>query len=756
LEKRGHTVAAPQLPGSESPNIREQVAYVKKHFKLDANTVLLGHSLGAVAALKVAESLPKPIAKLVLAGGFTKPKFEDHPRPFEKTFDWEFNFKKIKRNAPDIRILHDINDKIVSLARARELHTALGVEPILFEAESMHICGKREPAVLENCVDSIKVFTTRPDTLFGATYVVLAPEHKLIQNLKVKIQNWREVERYISKAKAKSEEERIAEGREKTGVELRGVKAINPATKKEIPVWVADYVLSGYGTGAIMAVPAHDERDWEFAKKYKLPIRRVIQPVYIQTTEPGTAAEIPGGGGAYAGEGVLVNSGKFNGMDSEKAKWEIAKSVGGERRVQYRLRDWLISRQRYWGPPIPIIYCRKCWEIQNSKLQAPNKFKTQNFKARAAIIDGKEYIIHPVPEKDLPVKLPYVKDFRPRGTGKSPLASVKSFYEARCPQCGGKARRETDVSDTFLDSAWYFLRYPSAREKKRPWNPEITKKWLPVHSYIGGAEHAVLHLLYSRFLAMAMKDAGRLRFEEPFSRFRTHGLITKDGAKMSKSRGNVVNPDEYFSRYGADAMRMYLAFLAPLTQGGDFRDEGIAGITRFLERVWRFGERMSAPGRPRESGKEILAALNRTIKKVGEDIEDLRYNTAISALMVLLSEMEAAPEKVSPGNWRDFCKLLAPFAPFLSEELWHAAGGSGSVHLEKWPVYNPKLFRAESVTIAVQVNGKVRDTLEAGVGASEEEVKRAALRSERVRKFLGGAEPKRIIYVPGRLINLVI
>lgn len=751
LEKRGYRVQTPLLPHTDKSKVNEQddMLALWRQTKFDENTVLLGHSLGSVVAMKAVEKLKQPIRRLILVGGFLKPRFGDRPRPFEKTFSWKFDFSKIKRRAADIRILHDQNDEIVPLARAKELALALGVEPILFAAEGMHACGRREPAVLENCLDIVKVFTTRPDTLFGATYLVLAPEHPLvtsllkIKNQNTKLRNVNEVRRYVEKAKEKSEAERMAEGREKTGVELKGIKAINPATRKEIPVWVADYVVAGYGTGAIMGVPAHDERDWEFAEKYKLPAVMVICPNYPEKTCPVLKA-------AYTGDGWLVASGKFSGMKSEKAKWAITKFVGGKKQVQYKLRDWLISRQRYWGPPIPMIYCSACADVgRGERRDMPGWYA--------------------VPAKSLPVKLPYVEDFRPRGSGKSPLAAVKSFYEVKCPACGGLARRETDVSDTFLDSSWYYIGYLMKFGNWRwefgePQFDRIVRKWLPVHSYIGGAEHSVLHLLYSRFLAMAMKDAGYLKFEEPFSRFRAHGLITKDGAKMSKSRGNIVNPDEYFAKFGADAMRMYLAFIAPLTQGGDFRDEGIAGITRFLNRVWKLGKVMTVASRPAQSSRRILYALHRAIKKVGEDIEELRYNTAISALMVLEGEMEAAPAEVSLTAWLDFLKLLAPFAPFMAEELYQTAIGSGgtasfnrfeSIHQQRWPKYNPAVLETETVKIVVQVNGKVRDRLEVKRNAGEEEVKHAAFQSEKVRRVAGDKRPKRVVYVPGRLINLV-
>ncbi|MEK7500532.1 MAG: leucine--tRNA ligase, partial [Patescibacteria group bacterium] len=521
----------------------------------------------------------------------------------------------------------------------------------------------------------IEVFTTRPDTLFGATYMVLAPEHALISNLKSQISNPQEVSDYVKTAKVKTEEERIAEGREKTGVELKGIKAINPANQEEIPVWVADYVLGGVGTGAIMAVPAHDTRDYDFAQRYNLPIREVVAPQINADSH----ADKRGRNGisvnprmdqrksafieAYEGEGVLINSGKFNGMDSEKAKWEITKFVGGKRQVQYRLRDWLISRQRYWGPPIPMIYCAVC------AAHADQRGTKRGLNADMA---GWQ----PVPEKDLPVKLPYIKNFRPTGTDKSPLAADEKFYKVCCPKCGGWARRETDVSDTFLDSSWYYLGYllksqisnlksQKSESKIGNWKllarrslgvggeignsafAKLMRQWLPVDMYIGGAEHAVLHLLYVRFLAMTFKDWGLVGFEEPFKKFRAHGLLIKEGAKMSKSKGNVINPDEYIKKYGADALRMYLMFLAPFESGGDFHDTGIRGITRFLERVHRlifnfqfsiFKQNPKSEARnPKQipnSKFQIQKILHRTIKKVTEDIEGLRYNTAISALMV--------------------------------------------------------------------------------------------------------------------------
>jgi len=521
----------------------------------------------------------------------------------------------------------------------------------------------------------IEVFTTRPDTLFGATYMVLAPEHELVEKLKPQIKNWGEVQKYQEEAKQKSELERTELTKEKTGVELRGVKAVNPATKEQIPVFIADYVLASYGTGAIMAVPAHDERDREFAQNFKLPVNNA----------PLVSVE------------------------------EAIKKSGGEKKTNYHLRDWLISRQRYWGPPIPIIYCKKCGTV-------------------------------PVPEKDLPVKLPEVKEFRPTGTGKSPLASVSSFVNTKCPKCKGKAERETDVSDTFLDSAWYFFRYPCTEFKNKPFDNARIKKWLPVNMYIGGQEHAVLHLLYTRFITMALKDMGFVAFDEPFRKFRAHGLITKEGAKMSKSKGNVVNPDEYFVKYGADTVRMYLMFLGPFSEGGDWSDKGIVGIYRFLNRVFELAASKI------EAKNDLAALRNKTIKKVTEDLENLRYNTAIASLMEYLNEMKDGGKK----HIETLLILLAPFAPYVTEELWHELGNKDSVHAQPWPTYDAKQVGKQRIRLILQVNGKVRDILEVPSTISETEATALAFKSRNIQRWIGGNKVKRTVFVPGKLVNIVV
>ncbi|MDE2100711.1 MAG: leucine--tRNA ligase [Patescibacteria group bacterium] len=588
---------------------------------------------------------------------------------------------------------------------------------------------------------SIEVFTTRPDTIFGATYLVLAPEHKIVGALKKEAANEREIDGYVASSAKKAESERIAEKKTKTGVELKGVKAVNPANGQEVPIYIADYVVAAYGTGAIMAVPAHDERDFEFAKKFGLPIKTVVSP--DKDSGPSTAPRE-----VFAGDGYLVNSGKFNGRWSEEAKADLVDHVGGKKVSTYRLRDWLISRQRYWGPPIPMIHCESC--------AAANKGENKEMPGWYA-----------VPEKDLPVKLPMVKDFRPTGSGRSPLSSVKSFYETKCPACGERARRETDVSDTFLDSSWYYLRYPNLGMKESkaavaqnsgtkktvklvelPWNAEVTKKWLPVDMYIGGAEHAVLHLLYTRFVAMALNDWGFVGFREPFKVFRAHGLLIKEGAKMSKSKGNVVNPDEYIKKYGADAVRMYLMFLAPLEQGGDWRDAGIMGVVRFLNRVWSISNVNLA------KQKSFSKWLHSSIKKITDDFASLHYNTAISELMIVLNrfEKEGAGEK----DFKAFLQMLSPLAPFLTEELWEKLGEKYSIHRSAWPKFDPKAAEAETVELVIQVNGKVRGRIAVSKGLSQNEAQDTALKIEAVKEQVTGRVMRKVIYVPDKILNFVV
>jgi len=591
--------------------------------------------------------------------------------------------------------------------------------------------------------DYIKIFTTRADTVFGATFMVIAPEHPILDQIVSK--DYKEkVSRYISEAKNKSEVERTAQ---KSGI-FTGAYAVNPFNKKKIPIYTADYVLGSYGTGAIMAVPAHDQRDYEFAKKYDLAIVEVISGGVLNKK-------------AWEGDGVLVNSGEFNGLGVEEAKKKLSEYIEenkiGSKTVNFHLRDWLISRQRYWGPPIPMIYCKNCASQDLSwftREEAKGKLKDQG-KREACNSQMSGW--YPVVESELPVVLPELEDYQPKGAGVSPLSTVPEFLSVKCPSCGEEAKRETDVSDTFLDSAWYFLRYPSVgqdSETASPFNQSLSKKWLPPDMYIGGNEHAVLHLLYSRFITMALHDLGYLDFEEPYKKFRAHALITYKGAKMSKSRGNVVNPNEYLTSYGADTLKMYLLFIGPYDQGGDFSDRAIAGMFRFLQRVWTLT--MEIKESSAVEGPEIKKQLHKLIKEVGEDLDQLKFNTSIAHLMEFINFAYKNKSGLSLDTLKYFVVVLAPFAPFLSEELWHELGEKGSVHLQAWPKFEPSLVEETRVSVVVQVNGKYRDKIEVEKDLSEEEVGRLVLDREKIKSYTDGKHIEKTIYVKNRLFNLVV
>jgi leucyl-tRNA synthetase len=587
-------------------------------------------------------------------------------------------------------------------------------------AEDLH-----EMAQVHDGRPVIEVFTTRPDTLFGATFMVLAPEHPAVPGLTTDEQR-DAVEAYRRAAAAMDLVSRKKIEKDKSGV-FTGGYCVNPGTGEEIQVWIADYVLMEYGTGAIMAVPGHDERDFEFATQFGLPIVRVVAGEGEDAGSPLREA--------YVGDGVVVNSGQFDGMPWPEAKRAItawlAQRQLGEERINYRLHDWCISRQRYWGPPIPIIYCDACGAV-------------------------------PVPEADLPVVLPHVDDYKPDASGISPLARVEEWYRVDCPSCGGQARRETDVSDTFLDSAWYFLRYPSANLDDRAFDAERTRKWLPVDMYIGGEEHSVLHLLYARFITMALHDMGLIGFEEPFERFRKHGLIIKDGAKMSKSRGNVVVPDEYIEEWGADTFRTYLMFLGPYQEGGDFRDEALSGPWGFFSRLWDTVVR-DHPGDAPVSG-ELERKLHATIMKVTEDIAALSYNTAIAAMMEYLNAVREGGRRVNRAEVEPLVVLVAPFAPHVAEELWHRLGHdqplfarqTAAGNAVRWPDYDPAKTTADSVEFVVQVNGKLRARMPMPRGISQDDAQEAALADENVRRQLDGKDIRKVIFVPDRLLNLVV
>jgi len=599
-------------------------------------------------------------------------------------------------------------------------------------------------------IKKIEVFTTRADTLFGATYLVLAPEHQIIEELKNEITNYQYIKQYIEESRKKTERERISEIKEKTGIELRGIKAINPVNNREIPIFVADYVLIQYGTGAIMAVPAHDRRDFDFAKKYNLSIIEVIEPEKKQAlSDKRVPLQISDriNEGAYEGEGFLINSDRFTGMRSLEAKESIgewlSKRNQAKKKVYYRLRDWLISRQRYWGAPIPMIYCKNCASTGGS--------------AQAGWIAVKE--------EDLPVLLPRIIDFKPTGEGESPLAKSKKFVKTICPKCQGRARRETDTMDTFVCSSWYYLRYADPGSTQIFASKDKLKAWLPVDMYVGGAEHAVMHLLYSRFFTKVLKALGYLDFKEPFFSLRHQGIILgPDGQKMSKSHGNVIDPDEQVKKYGSDAIRMYLCFMGPYEQGGPWNPAGIVGIYRFLERVWKLFEGLESSASAnklkdgaRKEDEKLKRLIHKTIKKVTEDIENFRFNTAISSLMILVNQLSLKNEQLTENYLKVLLILLAPFTPHLAEELWQKyILQNSSIHNQSWPKYDPKLIKEETITLIIQVNGKVRDRVEAEASISQKEAEKLTFLRENVKKWTAGKEIKRVIFVPGKLINIVV
>ena len=628
--------------------------------------------------------------------------------------------------------------------------------------------GKSQGAILRFKVKEIDgleipVYTTRPDTVYGITYLVVAPEYKDIEKLTTPEQK-EAVEEYRANARKMTEIERLSTERVKTGVPL-GTHAINPFTGEEFPLWTADYALVEYGTGAVMAVPTHDERDFDFAKKYNLPLKTVIvpenscHPELVSGSDQQTSA-VSGDGeilkqvqndkepsAAYVDPGVLINSGEFNGMKNEDAKKAITekavKGGYGEFKTQYRLRDWLISRQRYWGAPIPIVYCEKCGP-------------------------------QPVPEDQLPVKLPEDVDFKV--TGKSPILTSKTFLETTCPVCGGKATRETDTMDTFICSSWYYLRYSDAKNTNAPFSKELVNRWLPVDQYVGGIEHAILHLLYSRFFTKALKDLGLLDFDEPFKNLLTQGMVLKDGSKMSKSKGNTVDPDEIFENYGADTARLFILSDSPPARDFDWSDAGVEGCYKFLNRVWRlyasmqeniiFDYKLPEISTLTKENNALVRQTHISIKGITGDISnEFQFNTVISKYREFTNAIyEYIGKKdsfsVEDKNVLSFAlisllKLLAPTTVHLSEALWHEIGGTGSIHETEWPKYDENLAKTAAITLVVQVNGKVKDKIEVDAESSKEDLEKHALESEKVKQFLADKQIVKTIVVPGRLVNIV-
>lgn len=974
LEKSGHEVIAPVLPNTNFPKEEEQVAAALEATEYDENTILYGHSLGSVVAMKVLEKLKSPIAGTVLSGAFCGPDVVEDV-DFKDTFNWEFDVKKIKDNSGFIKIIQDTHDDAVSKEQMDEIERLLGVNAKKVKAQLPHFDATEEPELLNILEQSIKVFTTRADTLFGVTYVVLAPEHPLIESLKPqvknnkvvesfkfrpelvelikrgeknvtfrmesknlligdtvslidwadgnkenqaeflqakitkisefklidlpldypghekdssveerliryqeyygkditnestvyvyefapiysKILNFGEVEKYIADSKKKSELDR-QQSKEKTGVELKGIKAINPANGEEVPVWIADYVLAGYGTGAVMAVPAHDERDFEFAKKYNLPIKKVIEPIVVDTTgdsavkegelftkrsnvavvlrnpkddtylctnwkdhhmyglvtggidqgedivttaireiqeetgyknirfisDPGFAVQtkffhrvkkqnrwaryqvlffelideerdaideaeaqvhelvwktkdelnhyftvaegefavklIQNPNFIYTEDGILFNSGEFTDLQSTEARKKITEFVGGKIVKTYRLRDWGISRQRYWGCPIPIVY-------------------------------DPEGNAHPVPDEHLPWILPTDVDHTPDGT--APLARSKELFERTEKIFGEGWRPEVETMDTFVDSSWYFYRYLDNKNEKEFSSMDKMDAWMPIDLYMGGAEHTTMHLLYSRFWTKALYDIGFVKDNEAYKVRRNRGLILgPDGEKMSKSRGNVINPDEIVERLGADTVRLYLAFMGPYgnTANYPWDPNGVVGVRRFIERVYKLKEKIS------DNADDTGTLLHKVIKKITEDIEEFKFNTAISQMMILINDLDKK-DSISKDDYKILLKLLAPFAPHIAEELWNEMGESSSIHLTDWPKWDDSKIVDNENLIIIQVNGKVRAEITMPSGISEDEAVSVAKDNEKVKNWISDKDIKRVIYVPGRIINFVI
>lgn len=606
--------------------------------------------------------------------------------------------------------------------------------------------GKSSGAILKFKVVEkdmeIPVYTTRPDTVHGITYLVVAPEYKDIEELTTD-ENKEKVEAYRENARKMTEIERLSTERIKTGVPL-GTHCINPFTGEKFPLWTADYALAEYGTGAVMAVPAHDERDFDFAKKYNLPLKIVIKPVDL---EPDWVNDVNKMQTAYVDPGVLVNSNEFNSIANDEAKKLITQKavdgLFGEFKTQYRLRDWLISRQRYWGAPIPVVYCEKCG------VQAVN-------------------------EADLPVLLPEDVDFSV--VGKSPILTSKTFLDATCPVCGGPAKRETDTMDTFICSSWYYLRYADPKNTERPFAKDIVDKWLPVDQYVGGIEHAILHLLYSRFFTKALKDMGLLSFDEPFKNLLTQGMVLKDGSKMSKSKGNTVDPDEIFENYGADTARLFILSDSPPARDFDWSDAGVDGCYKFLNRVWRLVSTnqdkiifdYNLPDKLQKANDDLVRLVHIAIKGITNDIShEFQFNTVISKYRELTNAIYDWLNKKS-NNFNDedknvfsfavltLMKLMSPVAVHLTDEVWISLGGKNSIHNEKWCEWDESLAKTSSITLVVQINGKVRDKIDVSQDLSQDEMKEIALNCEKIKDFTKDKEIVKVIVVPKKLVNIVV
>ncbi|XLQ19662.1 MAG: alpha/beta fold hydrolase [Candidatus Moraniibacteriota bacterium] len=880
MNKKGILFVAPVLKNAENPYMDEWLAQLDE-LKPNKNTVLIGHSRGGVAILRWLEKQPKDfkVKKVILVAANYAKIDDKHTKENTHGFYTEdgYDFEKIKQHCDDFVVLHSHDDDWVPFEHGEKNAKGLDAKFLKFDNKGhfgSKLIKQELPEVIVEILDfshslslssvggksdngkSIKVFTTRPDTLYGATYMVLAPEHGLLEQLE--IVNRSEVAEYQKQTQAKTEIERTAEGKEKTGVRLEGVMAVNPVNGEEIPIFIADYVLADYGTGAIMAVPAHDERDFEFAQKYDVDMQEVVEPLFIDKTkssapkkdlefierdtitaivkhweedkyltlkwkkvawitfitggiEEGQTAQeaarteileetgyknlkliknlgkshskffhnpknvnrfahfesfyfelesdeqnvvsdeekvkhdivwmtakevesaIVAGGQrfmwdkinndkVFTGTGIMVNSGEFDGMDSEDAKEAITQKAGGEMTTSYKLRDWVFSRQRYWGEPIPLIHCEKCGVVT-------------------------------VPEDELPLILPEVESYEPTGTGESPLAAIDDWVNTECPECSGPAKRETNTMPQWAGSSWYYLRYIDPKNDSALIDKDKEKYWSPVDFYVGGAEHATRHLIYARFWHKFLYDIGVVSYDEPFSKLQTVGLImAEDGRKMSKRWGNVINPDDIIDRFGSDTFRVYEMFMGPFDASVAWSTDGLVGPRKFLERIWKI---YHSEWTEAETSKKLKGTLNKTIKKVGEDIEDMKYNTAISAMMMLSNEIETE-KSISSEDFGKFLKVLSPFAPHLTQELWSEMGNNTFLIEESWPEYDEKYLVDDEIELVVQVNGKVRDKISVATGITEEEATEKALASENVQKHIDGKEVRKVIFVQGKLISIVV
>ncbi len=722
LEEAGFKVQSPQLPNTDDPKEIEQVSYVLENVDFDENTILVGHSLGCAVAMKVVEKLEHNIKKMILVAPVIAPEYLADPKPkkYKDHFDLHYNFEDIIKKTEDRLLLSDNLESSVREKYISYLAEKLKTSYVKSTANRKHFTDDHEPFVNQNVVPKLTVFTTRPDTLFGATYMVLAPEHPLVANL-ANSETKDAVEEYIQEASAKTELDRQSDSKEKTGV-FTGSYAINPVNQAKIPIWISDYVLMGYGTGAIMAVPAHDERDFAFAKNFDLPIKRVIKN-QASDDECTTA------------EGTMVNSGDYDGLPSQEAREKIVtdleKSGKGKEKVNYKLRDWVFSRQHYWGEPIPIIHC---------------------------MADG----AMPVPEDQLPVELPPVDHYEPTDTGESPLATIDSWVNVKCPKCGGPAKRETDTMPNWAGSSWYYLRYYDARNDKAFADPDKLKYWGEVDFYLGGMEHTTLHLLYSRFWHQFLYDQKLVPTPEPYASRRGQGIIlAEDGTKMSKSKGNVINPNDIIAQgYGADSIRLSIAFLAPFDQTTPWNPEGVAGTFRFIQRLWTLVQEYKESDKKHYDPTTMHKISHRAIAKVSEDLEKLNFNTAIASLMQATNELyKLKADKGFSDDWQaclvDLTKLLAPFAPHITEEIWQELGQKDSIHLSSWPVHDIKYLEDDQINIVVQINGKLKTTVLVDKNATENTVVELAKADAKVAQQIKSGVVK-TIYVPHRLVNFVV